>query len=67
MYVLFFHARCIITHMRSSKDANNVKNDWKGLMLEQKSLCLYVATLKYLSQTLPIDVYRITTSTLKIS
>ena len=53
--------------MRSSKDANNVKNDWKITILEQKSLYLNVATLEYLSQILPIDVNRITTSTLKIS
>ena len=67
MYVLFFHVRCIIKHMRSSKDANNVKNDWKITILEQKSLYLNVATLEYLSQILPIDVNGITTSTLKIS
>ena len=53
--------------MRSSKNANNVKNDWKILILEQKSQYLNVATLEYLFQTLPIDVYGITTSTLKIS
>ena len=67
MYVFFFHVRCIFPHMRSSKDANNDKNDWKITILEQKSLYLNVATLEYLFQTLPIDVYDITTSTLKIS
>ena len=34
---------------------------------KQKSLYLNVATLEYLFQTLPIDVYGITSSTLKIS
>ena len=33
----FFHVRSFITHMRSSKDANNVKNDRKIMILEQKS------------------------------
>ena len=32
---------------RSSKDSNNVKNDWKIMILEQKSLYLNVATLEY--------------------
>ena len=67
MYVLFFHVGCIISHMRSSKDANNVKNYWKITILEQKSLYFNVATLEYLFQILPIDVNGITTSTLKIS
>ena len=53
--------------MRSSRDANNVKNDWKIMISEQKSLYLNVATLEYLFKTLPIDVYGITSSTLKIS
>ena len=67
MYVSFFHERYIISHMRRSKDANNVKNDWQIMILEQKSLYLNMATLEYLFQTLPIDVYDITTPTLKIS
>ena len=37
------------------------------MISEQKSLYLNVATLEYLFQTLPIDVYGITSSTLKIS
>ena len=53
--------------MRSSKDAYNVKNDWKIMIWEQKSLYLNVATIQYLFQTLPIDVYGITASTMKIS
>ena len=67
MYVSFFHERYIISRMRRSKDANNVKNDWQIMILEQKSLYLNMATLEYLFQTLPIDVYGITTSTQKIS
>ena len=67
MYVLFFHVRCIITHMRSSKDANNVKNDWKITILEQKHYIWMWPHLSTFSKPLPIDVYGIITSTLKIS